>query len=156
MGYMNEEGLPPEEGRFPANCVTIEENEWYSKFFNISPKELSKKATKKDRNSDWQGNIINLDERRTYPGTGRGVINSKYTMDGKERKPVVSRNHHPTVKPVALMAWLITLVTPPDGIVLDPFGGSGSTAVAAKQKGYDFILIEREEEYAEVAMARAC
>ncbi|MBC9785893.1 site-specific DNA-methyltransferase [Heliobacterium chlorum] len=145
-----------EEGRFPANCVTTDDDEWYSQFFNITPKEISKKSSKKDRNSDWQGNVIDLEERRTYPGTGRGVINSKYTMDGRERKPVKSRNHHPTVKPVDLMAWLIKLVTPPGGIVLDPFGGSGSTAVAARKNGFDFILIEREEDYAEVARARAC
>ncbi|MBC9786418.1 site-specific DNA-methyltransferase [Heliobacterium chlorum] len=144
------------EGRFPANCVTTDNDEWYSQFFNITPKEISKKSSKKDRNSDWQGNVIDLEERRTYPGTGRGVINSKYTMDGRERKPVESRNHHPTVKPVDLMAWLIKLVTPPGGIVLDPFGGSGSTAVAARKNGFDFILIEREEDYAEVARARAC
>ncbi|WP_207732390.1 DNA methyltransferase [Heliobacterium chlorum] len=145
-----------EEGRFPANCVTTDDDDWYSHFFNITPKEISKKSSKKDRNSDWQGNVIDLEERRTYPGTGRGVINSKYTMDGRERKPVKSRNHHPTVKPVELMAWLIKLVTPPGGIVLDPFGGSGSTAVAAKKNGFDFILIEREKDYAEVARARAC
>ncbi|MBC9786673.1 site-specific DNA-methyltransferase [Heliobacterium chlorum] len=145
-----------DEGRFPANCVTTDGDEWYSQFFNITSKEISKKASKKDRNSDWQGNVINLEERRTYPGSGRGVINSKYTMDGRERQAVKSRNHHPTVKPVDLMAWLIKLVTPPGGIVLDPFGGSGSTAVAARKNGFDFILIEREEEYAEVARARAC
>ncbi|MCW2278708.1 DNA-methyltransferase [Heliophilum fasciatum] len=155
IGYMTPDGLPPVEGRFPANCVTTDADQWFSPYFNITPQELSKKSSKKDRNSDWQGNVINLEERRTYPGSGRGVINSPYTMDGKERKPVKSRNHHPTVKPVDLMAWLIKLVTPPGGTVLDPFGGSGSTAVAARKHGFNYILIEREEEYAEVARARA-
>lgn len=64
------------------------------------------------------------------------------------------RNTHPTVKPVALMRWLCRLVTPPGGIVLDPFAGSGTTGVAALQEGFRFVGIEREEEYANIARAR--
>ncbi|MTV47878.1 site-specific DNA-methyltransferase [Heliobacillus mobilis] len=143
-----------EEGRYPANCVTVEPNEWYSKFFNITPQELSKKSTKKDKNSDWKGNVIDLEERRVYPGSGRGVLNSTHTLDGRERKPVFNRNHHPTVKPTGLMAWLIRLVTAPEGVVLDPFGGSGTTGAAALQENRKFILIEREAEYVEIARAR--
>lgn len=65
-----------------------------------------------------------------------------------------AKNHHPTVKPVALMRWLIRLVTPPGGIVLDPFMGSGSTGVAAMLEGMRFVGIDREAEYAEIAHAR--
>jgi len=54
---------------------------------------------------------------------------------------------HPTVKPVELMKWLVALVTPPGGTVLDPFAGSGTTAVAALATGRNAILIEREEQY---------
>lgn len=54
---------------------------------------------------------------------------------------------HPTVKPVDLMAYLIKLVTPPKGVVLDPFAGSGSTGMAAMREGFDCILMEREAEY---------
>ena len=54
---------------------------------------------------------------------------------------------HPTVKPVDLMAYLVRLVTPPGGIVLDPFAGSGSTGMACLREGFDCILIEREAEY---------
>src|SRR5690606_34035639 len=57
-------GPANELGRFPANCITLEEDQFYSKYFNITPKELSKKASKKDRNSDWQGNEIDLLERK--------------------------------------------------------------------------------------------
>lgn len=64
------------------------------------------------------------------------------------------RNPHPTVKPVALMRWLIALVTPPGGIVLDPFLGSGTTGMAAVADGYQFVGIEREQEYLTVATAR--
>lgn len=60
----------------------------------------------------------------------------------------------PTVKPIALMRWLVRLVTPPDGTVLDPFAGSGTTGIAAALEGFDFIGIEREAEYVEIAEAR--
>lgn len=67
------------------------------------------------------------------------------------------RNVHPlepTVKPVALMRWLVRLVTPPGGIVLDPFAGSGSTGIAALLEGMEFVGVEREAEYAEIARQR--
>jgi len=120
------EGTVRTIGRFPANCVTTEPDAFFSKYFNITPPELSKKASKKDRNSDWRGEEITLEIRHT----------------------------HPTVKPTDLMAWLVRLVTPPGGIVLDPFAGSGSTLVAAKREGFQYIGIEREAEYVEIAKAR--
>ena len=113
-----------EEGRFPANCITLDTDEWYSKYFNVSPQEVSKKASKKDRNSTWDGRQID-------------------TPSG-----------HPTVKPTDLMAWLVRLVTPPGGVVLDPFAGSGSTLVAAKREGFNFIGIEMDEQYVEIARKR--
>jgi len=64
------------------------------------------------------------------------------------------RNFHPTVKPVQLMRWLVRLVTPPGGVVLDPFMGSGTTGIAAAIEGFDFIGIEREAEYLAIANAR--
>jgi site-specific DNA-methyltransferase (adenine-specific) len=65
-----------------------------------------------------------------------------------------ARNIHPTVKPIALMRWLVRLVTPPGGTVLDPFTGSGSTGVAALQEGFEFVGVEREPEYIPIARAR--
>ena len=65
-----------------------------------------------------------------------------------------ARNFHPTVKPVQLMRYLVRLVTPPGGVVLDPFTGSGTTGVAAMADGFQFIGIEREAEYATIAEAR--
>jgi DNA modification methylase len=66
----------------------------------------------------------------------------------------VRRNTHRTVKPIALMRWLVALVTPPDGVVLDPFTGSGSTGAAALLEGRQFVGIEREPEYIDIACAR--
>ena len=63
-------------------------------------------------------------------------------------------NTHPTVKPVELMRYLCRLVTPPGGIVLDPFMGSGSTGMACELEGFDFIGIEREPEYLEISTQR--
>jgi len=63
-------------------------------------------------------------------------------------------NHHPTVKPTALMRWLVRLVTPPGGTVLDPFCGSGSTGKACVLEGFNFVGVEREPEYAEIARKR--
>lgn len=63
-------------------------------------------------------------------------------------------NPHPTVKPLALMRWLCRLVTPPNGLVLDPFTGSGSTGCAAVLEGFRFVGIEREPEYAAIAEKR--
>jgi site-specific DNA-methyltransferase (adenine-specific) len=72
--------------------------------------------------------------------------------DGGAPGPV--RNHHPTVKPVQLMRYLCKLVTPPGGLILDCFVGSGTTAMAAKAEGFRFVGIEREAEYIAIARAR--
>ena len=64
------------------------------------------------------------------------------------------KNTHPTVKPIALMEYLCTLITPKNGIVLDPFMGSGSTGIGATNLGFKFIGIELEPEYYEIAKAR--
>ena len=66
----------------------------------------------------------------------------------------VKSEGHPTQKPVALMRWLVRLTTPPGGIVLDPFMGSGSTGVAALAEGMDFVGIEQSEEYVAIAKSR--
>lgn len=64
------------------------------------------------------------------------------------------QNHHPTVKPIALMRYLVRLVTPPNGTVLDPFTGSGTTGIASTLENKQFIGIEMTPEYAEIAQAR--
>ena len=71
--------------------------------------------------------------------------------DGRDTK---YRNIHPTVKPTDLMRYLVRLVTQRGGMVLDPFMGSGSTGKACVLEGMDFIGIEREQEYVEIAKAR--
>jgi site-specific DNA-methyltransferase (adenine-specific) len=63
-------------------------------------------------------------------------------------------NPHPTVKPLALMRWLVRLVTPPNGLVLDPFAGSGSTGVACRQQGFRYLGIDLNPDYCRIARAR--
>jgi len=105
------------------------------------------KASKADRDEGCEG----ISERLTmrYGEKAQGPLPQQ-----TPRKPVPQRNHHPTVKPTALMRYLCRLVTPPGGIVLDPFAGSGSTGKGAILEGFRFIGIEREAEYVEIAKAR--
>ena len=83
---------------------------------------------------------------------GRRMEGNDTRIDGKP--PAQGKNHHPTVKPTDLMRDLCRLVTPPGGVVLDQFMGSGSTGKAAMLEGFRFIGIEREAEYVEIARAR--
>ena len=77
-----------------------------------------------------------------------------YVFGPAANKQGARKNTHPTVKPVALMRWLCRLVTPPGGLVLDPFMGSGTTGIAAVLEGFAFHGIEREAEYLAIANAR--
>lgn len=85
-------------------------------------------------------------------GDERPSGNSWERRDKRQSEP--RANHHPTVKPQKLMEYLCKLITPPNGTVLDPFMGSGSTGVAAKNLGFGFIGIEMNEEYFRIAEKR--
>jgi DNA modification methylase len=108
-----------------------------SRFFYVA------KASKRDRNEglehladhDWSKDGAAIPQRA-------------------ERPFIPSKNHHPTVKPTALMEYLVKLVTPPNGTVLDPFTGSGSTGKAAILQGFNFIGIEMTEEYVPIIEGR--
>ncbi len=102
------------------------------------------KASKSERNKGCE----ELEQQITSDGREKSIDNAF------QRGETLRHNNHPTVKPIALMEYLIKMVTPKGGIVLDPFAGSGSTLVAAKQNGYDFIGIEKEPEYIPIIEAR--
>jgi site-specific DNA-methyltransferase (adenine-specific) len=120
------------------------------------------KASKADRDEGCEG----LEERVASVGNtdaaGRDGTNpNNYVGDSQRRRveaglpgTLPRRNHHPTVKPTALMRYLCRLVTPPGGVVLDPFTGSGSTGKGAVLEGFRFIGIEREAEYVKIAKVR--
>ena len=116
------------------------------------------KTSKTDRNEgleDFKGKQIGTynahsSDLEIYGGSSLGAA----SMSGNNKMPQPKQNFHPTVKPTDLMSYLIRLVTPKDGTALDPFMGSGSTGKAAVRGGFDFIGIEREKDYIEIAEAR--
>jgi site-specific DNA-methyltransferase (adenine-specific) len=99
----------------------------------------------------WPANFIHdgSEEATDLLGTS-----ARFFYCAKASKADRGENHHPTVKPTDLMRYLCRLVTPPNGIVLDPFMGSGSTGKAAMMEGFAFVGIEREAEYIDIAKAR--
>lgn len=106
----------------------------------------SAKTSRAERNAgldDFETKPLNWSSGDQSPGTFQG--------EGTDR---TSKNHHPTVKPIALMRWLCRLVTPPGGLILDPFLGSGTTGIAAALEGFEFAGSERDEEYMRIARAR--
>ncbi len=145
-------------GRWPSNCVLSHNPDCDGTCTDLCPVAMldaqagqnvsryfySAKVSPSERNAG-------LDERKPEVTTdGRAKpIDNPFLRGETER-----RNSHPTVKPLKLMRYLIRLITPPGGTVLDPFAGSGSTGVAAVQEGFKFIGIEREAEYVEIARAR--
>ena len=133
-------------GRFPANLMHDGlETEW-ARFFYCP------KVSKTERN---QG----LDDFETKKMGMSGGAQSKGEGYDKGQgiglnRVIERKNTHPTVKPVELMKYLCRLVTPKGGTVLDPFMGSGSTGMAAKDEGFDFIGIEKDEEYFKICESR--
>jgi DNA modification methylase len=110
------------------------------------------KASKKDREAG-----LDAFEQRTAGEVTGGRAEGSAGLDNPRAgagRISGAKNHHPTVKPTDLMRYLCRLVTPPGGVVLDPFMGSGSTGKAALLEGFQFIGIEREAEYLEIAKAR--
>lgn len=110
-----------------------------SRFFYVA------KASKRERNAGLEG----MPEKVVSVWGG----DEDDLTEGK-KSTIPRQNHHPTVKPIKLMEYLIKLVTPPNGTVLDPFMGSGSTGVAANQLGFKFVGCEMNEEYFEIAKNR--
>lgn len=90
----------------------------------------------------------------TFPHSKTGTAARFFYCAKALRKERGEGNNHPTVKPIKLMEYLVTLVTPPEGTVLDPFMGSGTTGIAAQAKGFKFIGIEREINYYNIACNR--
>ncbi|MBG4395206.1 site-specific DNA-methyltransferase [Pseudomonas aeruginosa] len=104
------------------------------------------KATRRDRNEGCEHM-----ERKPLHWSSGSQNPGSFQTEGTDK---TSHNNHPTVKPTDLMAYLVRLVTPPGGKVLDPFTGSGSTGKAAVREGVEFVGIEREAPYLAIAEAR--
>jgi len=124
---------------YPRDVETIGDEGSAARFFYCP------KASKKERNFG----LIDLEDKQ-YSFDGR----KKEIENPFQRNKSVAKNNHPTVKPIKLMQYLCRLITPKGGTVLDPFMGSGTTGLACKNEGFDFIGIEKEKEYFEIAKAR--
>lgn len=109
------------------------------------------KASKSDREEGCDHLPVSQPHENVDREPGSDGLNSPRAGAGRTGQ---RRNNHPTVKPTELMRYLCRLITPPSGLVLDPFTGSGSTGKAALAEGFRFIGIEREEAYCKIAAAR--
>jgi site-specific DNA-methyltransferase (adenine-specific) len=138
-------------GRFPANLIHDGSQEVLDLFPESGDKSPSRffycaKASKKDRNEGCEAL-----EEKIHGKTG---AQKRVTVGGSKNIELPKKNHHPTVKPTALMAHLCRLITPQGGVVLDPYMGSGSTGKAAVREGFSFIGCELDEDYFQIAKAR--
>lgn len=138
---------PDRVGRWPANFIHDCGDEVDALLGDATRFFYCAKTSKADRDEGCRAMPV----CQTVGGGGLGnPVSGAY---GSEKAP--ARNHHPTVKPTDLMRYLCRLVTPPGGVVFDPFAGSGSTLKAARLEGFRAIGIEREAEYCAIAAARA-
>ena len=132
------------QGRWPANIIHDGGDETTGLLGNAARFFYCAKASKRDRDEGLEG----FTPAKTNDGRKVDADNAY------QRGATLRANTHPTVKPTDLMRYLCRLVTPPGGVVLDPFMGSGSTGKAAKLEGFGFIGIERELDYFEIAKSR--
>ena len=130
-------------GRWPANIIHDGSDEAVDGMGEASRFFYCAKASKRDRDEGCEGM-----EEKARPTMGSGIGGQP------DKQRVNSRNHHPTVKPTDLMRYLCRLVTPPNGLVFDPFTGSGSTGKAAILEGFRFLGCDMTAEYIDIARAR--
>ena len=138
---------PP--GRWPANLI----HDGSEEVVGLFPVTTSTAGNKSNRRCDtWEGGaFMPIGGLQGHSDSGSAA---RFFYCAKASKRDRDGSSHPTVKPTDLMRYLCRLVTPPGGVVLDPFMGSGSTGKAAILEGFRFIGIEREAEYMEIARAR--
>jgi DNA modification methylase len=111
------------------------------------------KASKSEREAGLDG-LRKASAGELTGGRAEGSAGLNSPRTGAGRTSSGRANVHPTVKPINLMRWLVRLVTPPGGIVLDPFTGSGTTGCAAVLESVRFLGLELSPEYVEIAEAR--
>lgn len=183
FGVGGHKGNLQSQGRFPANIIHDGSEEVLEIFPETSPSNPKKrnrntigsfgmpndntneyndkgtaarffycaKASKAERN-------MGLDDYEEKPMGMSNRAKHRSTLDDSHdiglNRVINRKNYHPTVKPIKLMEYLVRLLTPKEGIVLEPFAGSGTTLIACKQQGFNYIGIEREQEYCDIAEAR--
>jgi site-specific DNA-methyltransferase (adenine-specific) len=137
------------QARFPANVIHDGSDEVVKLFPNENEQSAARFFyTAKAQRSEREMGLYEMEEETTTDGREKPIDNAY------NRGEPVRRNIHPTVKPLDLMRYLVRLITPKGGIVLDPYLGSGTTAVAAKLEGMRYIGMELEPQYVAIAEGR--
>jgi DNA modification methylase len=164
-----------EAGRYPSNvigdipdyqkyfyCPKVSRKERHIGFDTL-PDPIANYSATEDLSNPLESHDINvmgktpmcLDCNKTFNGTNNhsdcDPANKAFV---EKRKPTIVGNSHPTVKPIELMKYLVKLITPPGGIVLDPFNGSGSTGCAAVELGHEYIGCELDPKYIDISIKR--
>jgi DNA modification methylase len=135
-------------GRWPANVIHDGSDEVVGAFPHTASDDLlpHHRSIGKSQIGTFDIRDRTGEVRQTYGDSGSAA---RFFYSAKASKADRAGSKHPTVKPVALMRWLVRMVTPPGGVVLDLFAGSGTTGAAAMAEGFRCVLIEREKEYFE-------
>ena len=146
----NRPATPTEAGRWPANFI----HDGSEEVLKLFPETKSNVRLSEDK--DTTANTFSLGRTGVTPrGHNDSGSAARFFYCAKaSRKERGEGNNHPTVKPLALMQYIVRLITPPNGIVLDPFTGSGTILIAAAREGFRYIGIELNEEYIEIAEKR--
>jgi site-specific DNA-methyltransferase (adenine-specific) len=143
---------PSPNGRWPANLIHDGSEEVVA-LFPVTTSGILKAGTKRTTAGGYHGGFPEIATHYDQGGDHGSAARFFYTAKAS-KKDREEENIHPTVKPTDLMRYLVRLVTPPGGVVLDPFTGSGSTGKAAMLEGFRFIGIEREAAYFVIACQR--
>jgi site-specific DNA-methyltransferase (adenine-specific) len=149
---------PDTVGRWPANVIHDGSEEVVSLFPQTSSGTGAVKRVSAAENEGNRGSALGAESRPAgtemicYGDSGSAARFFYCAKTSKSERGL--GNIHPTVKPLVLMRYLCRIVTPPGGVVLDPFTGSGTTGIAAMREGFGFIGIELKPEYASIANAR--
>jgi len=154
----------PELGRFPSNVIGEILQADYQKYFYCPKVSRRERHVGFDEVPDPLANYAQGDVKNHPlwdPSIGTNVQRLKHkilehnkTLGQQHQVQGAVGNNHPTVKPIELMKYLIKLITPPGGVVLDPFNGSGSTGCAAVELGFEYIGCELDPVYVEITKKR--
>jgi site-specific DNA-methyltransferase (adenine-specific) len=136
-------------GRWPANVVLDEHTADLldAQSGTLTSGKMAPTRPKGSRGVYGQDAASGYETKETYGDTGGASRFFYQAKAGKAERPKVDGQSHPTIKPLALMRWLVRLVTPPGGYVLEPFAGSGTTIQAALTEGFKCIAFESEAAY---------
>lgn len=153
LGNNLSEPMEATKGRYPANLIH-DGSDSVLECFPETKASTSRRGKRSGESAGCLGEYTGQDDVVMGHDDNCSSASRFFYCAKASKKDRGEGNNHPTVKPQALMRYLCRLITPPNGTVLDPFAGSGSTLMAAKEEGFGAIGIELNEEYFEIAKKR--